>query len=77
MKRNLTIQLEESLIKRAKIIAAIKDESISKVVARELEKYILTEDQYGKAKAHALSAMKKGYKFGGKDYPKRDALYER
>ena len=77
MKRNLTIQLDEGTIRDAKIIAARKSMSLSRLVSEEIGKAAAKESSYEKAKRSALSRLKHGYDLGGGKMPDREELYER
>jgi predicted transcriptional regulator len=78
MKRhNLTVQLDEDVIRKAKILAARRSTSISKLIGAEIERLVENDDAYQQAKERALARMKRGYHFGGPPYPKRDELYDR
>ena len=76
MKQNLTISLERDVIKKAKILAAHQDTSITGLVTAYIEKIASQDDQYQASRAKALKAMEKGYSFGNKKTP-RASLHER
>jgi hypothetical protein len=77
MKRNLTIQLDESTIRDAKIVAAKQSMSLSRLVSEEIRKAAAKESSYEKAKVSALSRLKRGYDLGGGKMPRREELHER
>jgi len=77
MKRNLTIQLDESTIRDAKIIAAKQSMSLSRLVSEEIRKAAAKESSYEKAQRSALSRLKHGYDLGGGKMPDREKLHER
>ena len=77
MKRNLTIQLDESTIRDAKIIAAKQSMSLSRLVSEEIRKATAKESSYEKAKRSALARLKQGYDLGGGKIPDREELHER
>ena len=77
MKQNITLSLEKDLIRKAKILAAKKDISISKLLSEELARLITGEDLYESARKRAIARLKKGVHLGGKTLPSRKELYER
>jgi hypothetical protein len=76
VKRNLTISLDEKTIRKAKVVAARKDTSISGLVAAQIEKLIGEEEAYERAEREALAMLDKPFHLGGV-IAKRDELHER
>jgi hypothetical protein len=77
LKRNITIALEENLLKKAKLVAAKKDVSVSRLVTDQLSKIIMEEDQYEASKRRAVARLKKGFHLGGRILATREELHER
>lgn len=77
MKQNLTVSLEKSTVRKAKVLAAKRGTSISALVADQIESLVGEEDEYEQAKRQALALMKKGFDLGGKIVATRDELHER
>jgi len=77
MKQNITLSLEKDLIKKAKILAAKKDMSVTKLLSEELTKVISEDDEYEVAKKRALTVLKKGLPLGGRLNNRREELHER
>lgn len=77
MKRNLTIQLDETTIKEGKIVAARQSMPISSLVSEEISKAAARESTYERIKKSALAGLIKGYDLGGGKVPKHDEIYER
>ena len=77
MKQNLTISLEKELIKKAKILAAQKETSVTGLLSEYLEKIVSEEEAYEKAKQKAFQKLKRGYSLGGQKPVSRDELHER
>ncbi len=77
MNRNLTIQLDENTIKSARIVAARRSISISKLVSEEIKKASDAEDYWVTAKRTALNQLQQPFHLGGYKLPSRDSLYER
>jgi len=76
-KRNLTIQLEDDVIRKAKVLAARRDTSVSALIARELTRLVAEDDAYQAAKQRAVERLGAGYHLGGPPYPSRDELHDR
>jgi hypothetical protein len=77
MKQNLTISLEKALIKKAKILAAQKETSVTGLLSEFLKKIVYEEEAYEKAKQKALEKLAIGYSLGGRKAVLRDELHER
>ncbi|HUC95864.1 MAG TPA: hypothetical protein VMR76_02810, partial [Candidatus Saccharimonadia bacterium] len=75
MKQNITVQLDQSTIKEAKVLAAKRSTSLSKFLAEEIRKIAEQESTYDKDKKVAISRLQNGYSFGGVKLPKREELY--
>ena len=77
MKTNITLKLDRELLRRAKVIAAERDTSVSALVTEQLEKAVRERDGYEQAKRRALALLKKGFDLGYKPSASRDDLHER
>jgi predicted transcriptional regulator len=77
MKSNITLKLEDELLRKARILAAEEDTSISALLARQLEKAVREREGYEQAKRQALAAIKKGLELGFAPPGSRDELHER
>lgn len=77
MKQNITLSIEEDIIKKGKLIAAQKGTSLSKMLNDHLKQTIGREKHYEAAKRSALHALKNGFHLGGKITWRREGLYER
>ena len=77
MKTNITLKLDRELLRRAKVLAAQRDTSVSALVAEQLEKAVRERDGYEQAKRRALAILKKGFDLGYKPPASRDELHER
>jgi capsular polysaccharide biosynthesis protein len=75
MKRNLTVQLDEDLIRRAKVLAAECGTSVSGLVAQQITKLIEARDRYTTARESALEMMSTATDHGGRRWT-REQLYE-
>jgi hypothetical protein len=76
-RRNLTIQLDDSTIRRAKIIAAEHGISIGGLVAQQIEQLVTEADHYAAAREQILQHLKKPpFRLGGAR-PSREELHDR
>jgi hypothetical protein len=75
-KRNLTVQLEDDVIKRAKVLAARRGTSVSTLVATELERLVADDDRYQDAYRRAERALAGAANRRGRRW-RRDDLHDR
>lgn len=76
-KQNLTVQLDRETIRKAKVLAAQKGTSVSRLVASTIENEVAREDAYQAARRRALAFLQRGFHFGGKVRVRRDDLHAR
>lgn len=57
-KRNLTVQLDDEVIRDAKVLAARRGTSVSTMVAAELERLVAADDRYEEARERAQRAWR-------------------
>jgi alkylated DNA nucleotide flippase Atl1 len=77
MKQNITLAIEQRLLKRARAIAAQRGTSVSGLLTKELEKLVDREGAYAKAKTKALSYLHTPFHLGGTRISSREQLHER
>ena len=77
MKQNVTISLDRQTIRKAKILAARRDTSISGLLARRLEILVGEEEAYERAERQALALLDEGFHLGGGVPASREELRER
>ncbi len=77
MRRNLTIQLDEVTIQRARVLAARRSSSVSRMVAEEIARLVREDDQYAAAQATAERQLGEGFHLGGGPLPDRASLHDR
>jgi hypothetical protein len=77
MKQNVTISLDRQTIRKAKIVAARRDTSISGLLARQLEILVGEEEAYERAERQAVALLDQGLHLGGGVPASRDELHER
>ena len=75
-KRNLTVQLDDDVIHRAKVTAAKRGTSVSALVAHELERLADADDRYELAQRRAERALGRTTPRGGRHWT-RDELHQR
>lgn len=75
-KRNLTVQLDDDVIKQAKVLAARRGTSVSTLVAAELERLVADDDRYEDAQRRAQRALAGSVPRGGRGW-RREDLYSR
>jgi hypothetical protein len=77
MKQNITLSIEKELILKAKILAARRQTSVSRMLGQEIERLITESEQYEKARKSAISHLESGFHFGGGIIVTREELHER
>jgi post-segregation antitoxin (ccd killing protein) len=77
MKRNITVQLDDSTIQKARVVAARRSMSISRLVSEEIERTAAKDLSWKVAQKTALSQLAQPFHLGGGKLPSRDSLYER
>jgi hypothetical protein len=75
-KANLTVQLDENVIRRAKVVAAKRGTSVSALVARELDGLVESDARYEEARGRAEELMRGARPRGGRVW-RRDELHDR
>ena len=75
--KNVTITLEEDVARWARIHAAEKDTSVSRLVGELLKEKMLGEENYRAAMQHYLSQDPRQLKRPEAKYPTREELHER
>ena len=75
-KRNLTIQLDDDIIRCAKIVAAKRGTSVSGLVTQELTRLVQADERYEAAQRRAEQALNRAKPRGGRRW-QRDELHQR
>lgn len=75
--QNLTVSLDKDVIRKARILAAKRGTSISKLVAEQIRAMITDDDRYTTAQLEALAHLEAGIALGGEISASRDELHER
>ncbi len=78
-RQNVTLSLPKTLLKKAKIVAAQEEKSLSELMREVLGKKVEQQTGYQKAKRRHLSLLKKGLNLGtkGRTSYTRDELHDR
>lgn len=78
-RQNVTLSLPKALLKKAKIIAAKREKSLSELLRESLEEKVRQETGYKEAMERQIRLMKKGFNLGtkGQITISRDELHER
>ncbi|OGR00812.1 MAG: hypothetical protein A2511_10250 [Deltaproteobacteria bacterium RIFOXYD12_FULL_50_9] len=76
MKQNITISIDKELIQKARVFAAKKSISISRLLSEELSGIITRNENYERARIKALAELKVGFHLGGRPAV-REELHER
>jgi hypothetical protein len=76
-KSNLTLQLDEEVIRRARVVAAKRGTSVSALVARELAELADQDERYEQARGRAEQLMAKAKPRGGRTWTRDDIYAER
>ncbi|MGH9116490.1 MAG: DUF6364 family protein [Acidimicrobiales bacterium] len=75
-KRNLTVQLDDDVIHRAKVAAAKRGTSVSGLVTQELIRLVEDDERYEDARRRAERALRRAKPRGGRRW-RRDELHGR
>jgi hypothetical protein len=76
-KQNVTVSLSKQVLRKAKILAARRETSISGLLAQEIESLVDNDEAYERAERQALALLEKGFHLGGVIQATRDELHER
>lgn len=76
-RQNVTISLSRETIRKAKILAARRDTSISGLLAEQIEILVGEQEAYERAERQAMTLLNQGFHLGGVIRVSRDELHER
>jgi len=77
VKQNITLSIDKELIKNARVLAAKRQTSVSRILSEELQKLIEDSNKYELAKKKALNYINRGFHLGGEITVSREELHER
>jgi hypothetical protein len=75
--RNVTITLDEETARWARVEAAERDTSVSRLIAEMIRERMLGSDEYEAARRRYFSQEARVHRQPGQRYPSRDELHER
>ncbi len=76
-KQNLTVSLEKETIQKAKVLAARRNTSVTRLLADYVEEMVAEDERYDAAQKAALDYMDKGFPLGGQIAADREDWHER
>lgn len=76
-KQNITISLSPEIVQKAKVLAAQRSTSISRLLAEQIESLVGSEEAYERSQRAARALLEKGFHLGGRIPASRDELHER
>jgi hypothetical protein len=76
-KQNVTISISPETVRKARILAARRSTSISRLLAEEIEKLVGEEEAWERSERSALALLDQGFHLGGLITATRDELHER
>ena len=74
---NITIKVDADLARDAKVFAARHGTSLSRLVARQLERLVREDQVYAASRRRALARLRRGYDMGGKGPLSREETHDR
>jgi len=77
MKTNITLKVDSRIIQEAKVLAARRGTSVSRLLAEQLEEMVRREKAYSAAKRRAIARLRKGLDLGWVPPLDRQELHER
>lgn len=77
MKTNITLKIDEDLLREARILAAEEGSSISALVAAHLQDAVRERKGHSQARRRALARLQAGFDLKWKPPVTRDELHER
>ena len=77
MGRNITLNLDDETLRRARVVAAKRGQSISALLRAEIRRMAEDDEAYALAREAARRRLKRGSRLGGGPYPSREELHDR
>jgi len=75
--QNITVRLNRRTLRKAKILAAKRNTSISGLLAEQIEALVGEDDTYAWAQRRALALLEQRFHLGGRIEATRDEWHER
>lgn len=76
-KQNITLSLSAETLKKAKVLAALRDTSVSGLLTQQIEELVRADDEYQRIKAKAMARLRSGFTFGRIEHMTREELHDR
>ncbi len=76
-KQNLTVSLKRETIQKAKVLAARRNTSVTRLLADYVEEIVARDERYAAAQRAALDYLDKGFPMGGQIAADREDWHER
>lgn len=76
-KQNITVRIDRQTLRKAKILAAKRNISISRLLAQQIETLVGEDDAYERAQQQALALLERGLPLGGEITATRDEWHAR
>lgn len=78
MQQNLTVRLDDATIRKAKVLAAKRSTSISRLVGEEIDRLVREDEAYEQARVEAIAELESAMDLGsGGRLPPRVDTYDR
>ncbi len=77
VKQNITVRLDRRTLRMAKVLAARRNTSISRMLAEQIETLVGEDESYEQARRRALALLESGFHLGGRIETSRDEWHER
>ncbi len=74
---NITIKVDADLARDARVYAAQRGTSLSRLVAEQLETLVRSDQAYTAARRRALARLRQGYDMGGEHPLSRSEAHDR
>ena len=75
--RNITLSIDEAILKEARVIAAERGLSVSAFLRQELIQLVEAQRGYGKARQRAVARLQRGTPLGAGRAARREDLHDR
>ena len=76
-KQNITLRLDRRTLRKAKVLAARRNTSISGLFAEQIETLVGEDEAHEQAQQRALALLDRGFNLGGRIESSRDEWQER
>ena len=73
MNKNVTLKIDESLLRKCRRIAVEKDKSLSQWITDLLVEVVTREERFARARAGALKRLQSGFRLGGRPLSRQES----